>query len=133
MAAVKDKLGDTIFKHCSFVVKEIKRVQQAVDAIEKSEFIRLGELMYETHDGLSNDYEVSCAETDFLVSAVRSDSAVIGARMMGGGFGGCTINLVRKGHEDELIERVASEYKPRFNIELQSYKVAIADGTSQFR
>ncbi|HEX8561535.1 MAG TPA: galactokinase [Flavobacterium sp.] len=133
LLAVKDKLGETIFRRCSFVVKEIRRVQQAVDALESSDFARLGELMYDTHNGLSSDYEVSCAETDFLVAAVRDDHAVIGARMMGGGFGGCTINLVQKGHEDRLVQRVAAEYQSQFSIELQSYKVAISDGTSQYK
>ncbi len=130
---VSDKLGDVLFKRCDFVVKEINRVLEAVTAIEQKDFKKLGALMFETHDGLSKDYEVSCEETDFLVDSVRNDPYVLGARMMGGGFGGCTINLVRIGHEDELINRLANDYRNKFDIELKNYKVAISDGTSRYK
>ncbi|HEX8270463.1 MAG TPA: galactokinase [Flavobacterium sp.] len=129
---LKEELGETIFKRCRFVVREIKRVTDAVEALKQNDFKQLGSLMYETNDGLSKEYEVSCAETDFLVDAVRTDPSVAGSRMMGGGFGGCTINLVLKGHEDELIKRVSAEYKTKFNIDLKPYKVAISDGTSEY-
>ncbi|HEX9980187.1 MAG TPA: galactokinase [Flavobacterium sp.] len=130
--ASKEALGDTVFHRCHFVVKEIKRVQKAVDALEKSDFGTLGRLMFETHEGLSKEYEVSCEETDFLVRAVRNNPKVLGARMMGGGFGGCTINLVEKEYQDELIVAVSEEYRTQFNIELTPYKVGIADGTKQY-
>ncbi len=128
--ALRDQLGETTFKRCLYVVWEIQRVLDAVDALDKSDIRKLGELMYETHDGLSNEYEVSCDETDFLVNAVRSDERVLGARMMGGGFGGCTINIVEKGHEDDVISVVSKSYKEKFDIDLKPYKVAISDGTS---
>jgi galactokinase len=131
--ALHDKLGDTVYRRCHFVVSEIQRVLDAVDALEQSDFEKLGALMFETHDGLSTEYDVSCAETDFLVDAVRRDDKVIGARMMGGGFGGCTINLVRKGYEDELTARVAAEYQEKFNIRIEAYKVNISDGTSKYK
>ncbi|WP_159799712.1 galactokinase [Flavobacterium sp. MK4S-17] len=130
---VKQKLGDTIYRRCLFVVREIQRVLDAVDALEKSDFVKLGSLMLETHDGLSQNYEVSCEELDFLVDAVRNDKNVLGARMMGGGFGGCSINLVKKGTEDELIERVSREYKAKYHIALEAYKVKIAKGTSLYK
>ncbi|HEY0045216.1 MAG TPA: galactokinase [Flavobacterium sp.] len=130
---LKDELGDPVYKRCHFVVKEIKRVLEAVDALERADYAELGRLMFETHDGLSKEYEVSCDETDFLVEVVRADELVLGARMMGGGFGGCTINLVKKGHEDELIERVSAEYFQKFGVRLTPYKVNIADGTSTYK
>ena len=99
--SIKKELGDTVYRRCIFVVKEIQRVQDAVKAMDASDFKALGALMFETHNGLSENYEVSCEELDFLVDAVRNNNAVIGSRMMGGGFGGCTINLVEKGKEDE--------------------------------
>lgn len=130
---VKDELGETIFKRCHFVVKEIKRVLDAVDALSKSDFVKLGKLMTQTHHGLSQEYEVSCDEIDFLVNAVANDKKVLGARMMGGGFGGCSINLVEKGAENELIEKVSAQYRSQFGIELKAYKVKISKGTSEYK
>ena len=130
VVAVKDKLGNVIFRRCHFVVGEIQRVLDAVDALEAQDFSKLGDLMFKTHDGLSNDYEVSCEEIDFLVNAVRNDENVIGSRMMGGGFGGCSINLVKKEAVDAVIERVTAAYQQQFNITLDAYKVKISEGTS---
>lgn len=127
---LREKLGETLFKRCYFVVKEIQRVQDAVIAIENSDFKKLGELMTETHIGLSKEYEVSCDEIDFLVDSVKNENSVLGSRMMGGGFGGCSINLVEKGSENELINKIASQYKTTFGIDLKSYKVKISKGTS---
>ncbi|MFP9100317.1 galactokinase [Flavobacterium sp. RHBU_24] len=129
---VKDQLGDVIYRRCLFVVREIQRVLDAVAALEKQDFAGLGQLMYATHNGLSKNYEVSCEEIDFLVDAVRADETVLGARMMGGGFGGCSINLVKKDAADALIARVAKEYKEKFNIKLEAYKVKVAKGTSLY-
>ena len=126
---LKEKLGETIFKRCHFVVKEIQRVQDAVTALEQSDFDKLGKLMTATHEGLSKEYEVSCEEIDFLVAAVQNDKSVLGARMMGGGFGGCSINLVEKGAENELTARVSENYRNTFGIELNAYKVKISKGT----
>jgi galactokinase len=128
-----DSLGETIFKRCVFVVKEIQRVQDAVDAIENADFEKLGRLMTETHLGLSKDYEVSCDEIDFLVNAVANEKTVLGARMMGGGFGGCSINLVEKGSEDALIKKITEQYKTTFNIELTAHKVKISKGTTLYK
>ncbi len=127
---VRDNLGETVFKRCLYVVYEIQRVLDAVEALDRGDIRKLGELMYETHDGLANEYEVSCDETDFLVNSVRNDERVLGARMMGGGFGGCTVNIVEKGHENDVIKHVSESYKNEFGIELKPYRVAISDGTS---
>ena len=130
---LKETLGETIFKRCHFVVKEIQRVQDAVCAIETSAFQTLGNLMSETHEGLSKEYEVSCDEIDFLVAMAQKESTVLGARMMGGGFGGCSINLVEKGAEKKLITKISEQYKNQFGIELKSYKVKISKGTSEYK
>jgi galactokinase len=130
---LKEQLGETIFKRCHFVVKEIQRVQDAVCAIENSAFRTLGQLMTETHHGLSQEYEVSCEEIDFLVNAVQNEKSVLGARMMGGGFGGCSINLVEKGSENELIKKISEQYRSKFGIELKSYKVKISKGTTEYK
>lgn len=130
---LKEQLGETVFKRCHFVVKEIQRVLDAVKALEASDFGKLGQLMYETHQGLSKEYEVSCDEIDFLVNAVKNEKAVLGSRMMGGGFGGCSINLVEKGSEKELIERISEDYRNAFGIELKPYKVKISKGTTLYK
>ncbi len=130
---LKEKLGAVLYKRCFFVVQEIQRVQKAVDALKQSDFKALGALMFDTHHGLSEQYQVSCEELDFLVSAVQKDKTVLGARMMGGGFGGCTINLIKKGTEDELIDRISKLYYNQFGIELKAYKVKIAQGTNQYK
>lgn len=130
--AVKNELGDVIYRRCLFVVREIQRVLDAVAALENQDFAELGRLMYATHTGLSKNYEVSCEEIDFLVDSVRNDENVLGARMMGGGFGGCSINLVKKEAVNGLIERISKEYKEKFNIKLEAYKVKIAKGTTLY-
>ncbi|TRW26649.1 galactokinase [Flavobacterium zepuense] len=131
--AHKEELGDVIYRRCLFVVREIQRVLDAVAALEANDFAKLGDLMFKTHNGLSKNYEVSCEEIDFLVDAVRNDENVIGARMMGGGFGGCSINLVKKEAVNGLIERVSKEYKEKYNISLKAYKVKIAKGTTLYK
>jgi galactokinase len=126
---LQEQLGEILFKRCYFVVNEIQRVQDAVGALEQFDFDKLGKLMSATHEGLSKEYEVSCDEIDFLVNAVQNEKSVLGARMMGGGFGGCSINLVEKGSENELIARISEDYKNTFGIELNAYKVKISKGT----
>ncbi|WP_293892198.1 galactokinase [Flavobacterium sp.] len=130
---LKDQLGETIFKRCHFVVREIQRVQDAAAALSESDFKKLGELMSETHQGLSKEYEVSCKEIDFLVDAVQHEKTVLGSRMMGGGFGGCSINLVEKGTEEALIKTISGRYADTFGIELKAYKVKISKGTTQYK
>ena len=129
---LKEQLGATIFKRCHYVVKEIKRVQKATDALENSNFIELGNLMTQTHEGLSKEYEVSCDELDYLVEIAIKEKTVLGARMMGGGFGGCSINLVEKGSEDYLIAKATENYYSKFGISLKAYKIKIAKGTSRY-
>lgn len=130
---LKEQLGETIFKRCHFVVKEIQRVHDAVSALRQMNFRALGKLMSLTHEGLSKEYEVSCEEIDFLIDNVQSETSVLGARMMGGGFGGCSINLVEKGSEKELIERISKLYKEKFGIQMKAYKVKISKGTSRYK
>lgn len=130
---LKETLGDVIFRRCHFVIKEIQRVLDAAKALNDADFKKLGQLMSETHHGLSKEYEVSCDEIDFLVDAVQHEKTVLGSRMMGGGFGGCSINLVEKGSEKELIEKIATQYRNAFGIELKAYKVKISKGTSLYK
>jgi galactokinase len=86
--------------------------------------------MYQTHIGLKEEYEVSCVELDYLVSLVKFSQAVLGARMMGGGFGGCTINIIQKRAVEEIIREVGNKYYDNFAKELKTYVVDIVDGAS---
>ena len=127
---LKDKMTEDVFKRCYFVVKEIKRVSLACEALDAGEIEKVGQLMFETHEGLSKEYEVSCDELDFLVDSVKNNPAVVGARVMGGGFGGCTINLIKKGTESAIKSNLSKAYFEKFGIELKIYDVKIGNGTS---
>lgn len=128
--AIKEQFSLNVFKRVDYVVKEIARVSKACDALDAGNIEVLGQLLFETHDGLSIDYEVSCAELDALVAYAKNDDAVIGSRLMGGGFGGCTINLIKKGEEQAVKQKFAALYNQEFGIELKSYDVKISEGTS---
>jgi len=121
-----------VYTKCSFVVKEIGRLLTAAEQLENGNLQGLGKLMFETHEGLSKDYEVSCKELDFLVDAVKPLDYVLGARMMGGGFGGCTINIVKEEKIADLIEALSSEYLLQFGLKLGSYTVQTDNGTSLY-
>jgi galactokinase len=121
---------DIVYRRCKYMVEEIQRLQNACEDLVQHNMVAFGKKMFDTHDGLSKLYEVSCKEADTLVDMVRNHEAVLGARMMGGGFGGCTINIVTKGKEETLISEVAAKYAAQFNRELKTYIVTIDDGTS---
>jgi galactokinase len=130
--SLKDKMSAAVFKRSLFVVKEIKRVTLACNALDNGDIVTLGKLMFETHEGLSVDYEVSCAELDMIVDTLKKEEAVVGSRLMGGGFGGCTINLIKKGHEERIKQQLSALYLDTFGIELKIYDVKISNGTSLY-
>ncbi|MFF5382344.1 galactokinase [Pedobacter suwonensis] len=130
-AHVKPK-DEEVFTKCSFVVKEIGRLLTAAEQLVNGNLHGLGHLMFETHEGLSKDYEVSCKELDFLVAEVKPLDEVLGARMMGGGFGGCTINIVKEEKIADLIEELSSKYLLQFGLKLDAYIVQTDNGTSLF-
>ena len=113
------------------MVHENLRVLKAVEMLEADNLKGFGELMYTTHYGLSADYEVSCPELDFLVDFTETLEFVLGSRMMGGGFGGCSINIVKSSHVEEFIEKISRAYKQNTGIEMSAYRVKIEDGTSR--
>lgn len=117
-----------VFEKCKFVIEEIERLQLACIDLENNNLVALGQRMFETHTGLSKAYKVSCAELDFLVAAVKNNEAVLGARMMGGGFGGCTINLVKEEAIETLTTHLTGIYKEKFGLDLSTYLVNIGDG-----
>jgi galactokinase len=128
LLVIKDQMSMLVYNRCLFVVEEIMRVEKAVQAIESGNNVLLGKLLYEAHDGLSKLYEVSCEELDFLVDQTRDNDFVLGARMMGGGFGGCTLNLIKKKKVDHFIKNIAEKYKKQYNIDLKAYPIKISEG-----
>ena len=128
MLKYKDHFDPLTFKRCLYVVKENERVLKACEALENGDFESFGKLMYESHDGLQNDYEVSCKELDILVDLTREMEYVPGSRMMGGGFGGCTINLVRRSFVSDFKTTISSEYLQSTGTETKIYLVNISDG-----
>ena len=102
---------------------------EGCELLEKGDIRGFGKQMYGSHEGLSHLYEVSCPELDFLVSFTRDKDYVAGARMMGGGFGGCTINFVDKAQAANFIKEAAQTYHQAFCLELKTYEVAISAGT----
>lgn len=118
-----------VFQKCKFVVEEISRIQQAAQSLKQGDLVALGKLMFATHDGLSKDYEVSCQELDFLVDYVKNLDFVPGARMMGGGFGGCTINIVKDEEIDSLISEISTLYSKAFGLTLDAYIVETDNGS----
>lgn len=125
---VKDQAPEAYTK-ARFVVEEIARVEDSCEKLQQGDIEGLGRNMYETHSGLSRDYEVSCPELDFLVDYVKPLPEVIGARMMGGGFGGCTINIVHRSFVEKLIADVGISYREQFGVEPEHYSVVSGEGT----
>jgi len=120
-----------VYEKCRFVVTENQRLIKAAAHLKEGNLEALGQLMLETHKRLSEDYEVSCKELDFLVDTVKDLDAVLGARMMGGGFGGCTLNIVKSEEIDNLVNMVSTKYLNEFRIELDAYVVQTDSGTSR--
>lgn len=110
-----------------FVIEEKERVLAVCDSLNRGDYETVGQKMYETHRGLSKDYAVSCEELDFL-NEVAKECGVTGSRIMGGGFGGCTINLVRKELRDKFVEVAKAKFNEKYGHEPIVYPVIISDG-----
>jgi len=121
--------NDIVYKRCKFIVEEIERLNLACIYLSVHDIISFGKKMNASHDGLKKLYEVSCAELDFLVAKAQTLQGVTGARMMGCGFGGCTINLVETDAIDDMINQCTDAYKKEMRIDLKSYIMDIDDGT----
>lgn len=127
LKAVKDEVSEEDMKRATFVLGEKDRVLAVCDALNAGDYETVGKKMYETHYGLSKEYEVSCEELDFLNDIAKEDG-VTGSRIMGGGFGGCTINLVKNDLYSHFIEDVKAKYSARYGKEPKIYDVVIKDG-----
>jgi galactokinase len=119
-----------IYQRCKYVVEENNRLLSACADLEKGDMSGFGAHMFRSHHGLSQLYEVSCPELDFLVEQVKDNPAVLGARMMGGGFGGCTINLVKEEAVEQLVATISVAYKKGMNKSLKAHVAKIETGST---
>ena len=127
LEAAKDKISEEDYKRALYVIGEKQRVLDVCDALERGDFETVGDRMYKTHEGLSKDYEVSCEELDYLNDIAR-ECGVTGSRIMGGGFGGCTINLVKDELYDHFIAEAKEKFNARYGHEPVVHEVIISDG-----
>lgn len=123
-------LSKEVYQHCLYAVQEINRVEEACIDLRNDDYEAFGKKMFETHKGLSEMYNVSCPELDFLVQFAAKHKDVLGARMMGGGFGGCTLNLIKKQGMSDFIQRASAAYFEAYAIFPEAYPVTISYGTS---
>ena len=128
LEAHRDELDPVVFRRCAYVVQENTRVENACRHLEAGDLAAFGQEMYASHAGLRDDYEVSCAELDVLVEAAKAAPGVFGSRMMGGGFGGCTINLVAPEHVEGFITSVSAAYQQQLGLKLETYQTTIVGG-----
>ena len=127
----KEEMGEVIYKRCLYVVEEILRTKQAAKFLQQDNISSFGRLMFETHAGLRDLYEVSCIELDFLVDFASKNENVIGSRLMGGGFGGATINIVKDEGRLHFLETITHAYKNQFGTDAEIYEVQVVDGTHE--
>ena len=125
---VKAEVSEEDYKRAEYVIEEIQRVLDVCDALERNDYETVGQKMYETHHGMSKLYEVSCEELDFL-NDIAFDCGVTGSRVMGGGFGGCTINLVKDDIYDKFVEDITAKFTAKYGHAPEIYPVIISEGS----
>jgi galactokinase len=125
----KEEMSPLVFDRCSYVIYEKERLLAGCEALKKNDLAAFGRLMYATHEGLSKKYSVSCTELDFLAERAQTIPGVMGARMMGGGFGGCTINIVQTDAVDNFKQKIQESFHGLFKKTPDVYVTQIQDGT----
>ncbi len=129
LETIKEQISKEDYSKATYVIEENKRVEEFTKAINIDSLKTLGALLYQSHDGLSNKFKVSCKELDFLVEQTKSNKNILGARMMGGGFGGCTINLIKKTEVANFKKEIDTNFKNEFNRDCSIYQVKLSKGT----
>jgi len=129
LETIKDQVIPESYQKALYVIQENERVVKASKAIGDGDLKTLGKLIYASHNGLQNQYKVSCEELDFLVEQAKTNPNILGARMMGGGFGGCTINLISKTETTSFKAFISEAYKEKFNNACSIYSVKLSNGT----
>ena len=128
---IRETITDPVVKkRCLFIVEEISRLTAGCEDLKKGDLAAFGKKMYETHEGLSTQYEVSCKELDFIAGECRKEKNIIGARMMGGGFGGCIISIMQKNAIETITRDIGKEYLEKMDRKLKVYITEISNGTS---
>jgi len=129
--SVAEQLPPVVRNRCRHVISEDERTIESIDALQKHDLTRFGQLMNASHDSLRDDYEVSCSELDIMVDIARKIDGVLGARMTGGGFGGCTVNLVTTDDVDSFCDFIKTEYKKATAIEPNIYISSASQGAHE--
>lgn len=124
----RSEFEENVFDRCEYVIKENNRVIEFSETLKNNDLIKAGSLLFETHQGLKNQYEVSCSEIDLLVESAMNMDFVLGSRMMGGGFGGCTINFVKNNHIGQFEKEINEIYQKETGIAPSFYNIEITNG-----
>ncbi|MEP0214232.1 MAG: galactokinase [Cellulophaga sp.] len=130
---IKSDITDEDYQKALYIIEENLRVKEFSKAIKADDIKQLGELLYKSHNGLSTQFKVSCKELDFLVDHTKNNPNILGARMMGGGFGGCTINLILKSEVKSFKKEISSLFKREFGKDCSIYNVKLSDGTQKIK
>lgn len=128
LTAHKNELNDVVHRRCLFILEENERLLAGCNDLASGDIQSFGRKMFQTHEGLSTLYEVSCEESDFMVSQAQLQPGVVGSRQMGGGFGGCTINIVEEQKVESFTSRMQEIYQKKFNMHAETYTMQIEDG-----
>lgn len=130
---IKEEITAEDYQKALYIIEENLRVKEFSKAIKADDIKQLGELLYKSHSGLSTQFKVSCKELDFLVDHTKNNPNILGARMMGGGFGGCTINLILKSEVKSFKKEISSLFKREFGNDCSIYNVKLSDGTQKIK
>ncbi|WP_258103308.1 galactokinase [Marinoscillum sp. MHG1-6] len=126
---VKGDMDEVVYRRCKYVIEENERVISFTQALSNGDLTGAGNLLKVAQEGMRYEYEVTCPEIDFMADFANSRTDVLGARMMGGGFGGCTLNLIKKGSEDQFVEELSEAYQQKFNMQMTPIQVQLEDGS----
>jgi galactokinase len=126
---VKDQMNEIIYRRCKYIIEENERVHAFVDALNNQDLLKAGQLLKTAQAAMRYEYEITCPEIDFLADFANNHPAIIGARMMGGGFGGCTLNMVKTDTREIFISELSPAYEKRTNKQLTPIEVSISNGT----
>jgi len=130
LSEFRTEMSNVVYKRCQYVINENDKVKAAATALKKDDIHAFGKIMYASHEGQRYEYEISCPELDFLVEFSKNYNYILGSRMMGGGFGGCTINIIHQDHIKEYTKMVSIAYYRKFDLQLDAFIVMPDQGTS---
>lgn len=130
LEACEESMSEVVFKRCKYVIEENERLHGVIASLKRGDLKSVGDLLKKAQYAMETEYEITCPEIDFMANFANTREDVLGARMMGGGFGGCTLNLIKKEHEDQFVKELNAAYKAKFNKEITPIAIEISDGVS---